>query len=85
MDFKFDFIKMINDNTIMELIDCILPRKDNIKHLQLNISSLGGSMPHAIAIYNFLKNMPFSIKTHNLAEVTSAAVILYLVQRILSL
>ncbi len=47
-------------------------------HIQLNISSLGGSTHVAISIYNYLKSLPFQITTHNLGEVTSAAVLIYL-------
>lgn len=78
MKISYDFIYPVNDASILQLKNFILSQPDSIEHLQLNISSLGGSVSSAVTIYNYLKNAPFEITTHNLGEVTSAAVLLYL-------
>ena len=74
----YTFIGDINTNTVKELMGYITTYNKPIHHLQLNISSLGGSVAHAITLYNFLKSLPCEISTHNLGEVTSAAVLIYL-------
>ncbi len=48
------------------------------EHIRLNISSLGGLTHVAVGMYNYLKSLPFKITTHNLGEVTSGAVLVYL-------
>ena len=78
MYLEYNFIGDINDITIGNLINWISSHNGPIKHLQLNISSLGGSVSPAITIYNFLKRVSFPVTTHNLGEVTSAAIIMYL-------
>lgn len=78
MNLSYNFIDSINEASTLQLRNYIYSQTESIEHLQLNISSIGGSMPSAITIYNFLKKMPFKITTHNLGEVTSAAVILFL-------
>lgn len=78
MNLSYDFIDSINDTSILKLTEFIYSQTEAIEHLQINICSLGGSMHSAITIYNFLKKMPFTITTHNLGEVTSAAVLLFL-------
>lgn len=49
-----------------------------VKTLVLNISSSGGSVLSAITAYNLLKSLPCEVHTHNLGEVSSAAVLPYL-------
>lgn len=78
MYMTYNFIDSINDDSINRLINCILSKANSIDQLHLNISSLGGSVMSAVTAYNFLKSCPFKISTHNLGEVTSAAVIMYL-------
>lgn len=78
MYMTYNFIDNINDDSINKLVSSILSEGDSIDHLYLNISSLGGSVTPAITAYNFLKKCPFRVTTHNLGEVTSAAVIMYL-------
>ncbi len=48
------------------------------EHLQLCINSTGGSTYAAIGMYNYLKSLPCKIATHNLGEVTSGAILIYL-------
>ena len=78
MIFRYDFIDTINNKTILNLKGFIESHMDSIECLHLNISSLGGDVAPAITIYNYLKCLNFKIVTHNLGEVTSAAVIMYL-------
>lgn len=74
----YNLIEDICDASTDRLINCILSIKNPIDCLKLNISSLGGSVSAAITAYNFLKKAPFKVVTHNLGEVTSAAILLYL-------
>lgn len=78
MDLRFDFIAPINTDSVLQLKNHIECQEGPIEHLQLNINSLGGELTPAVMAYNFLKNRPFPITTHNLGEVTSAAVLIYL-------
>lgn len=77
MEYGFDFIGEINDGNIFALINYTKQIPDVTK-LTINISSTGGSIFSAITIYNYLKNLPYEIVTHNLGEVSSAAILLYL-------
>lgn len=78
MNLSFDFIGPINDDNIMCLCNFIVNQEEPINHLTINISSLGGATASGITIYNYLKQQSFPITTHNLGEVSSAAVLLYL-------
>ena len=74
----YNFIDNIDNESINRMIYRINSVDNPIDCLKLNISSLGGSVTSAITLYNFLKKLPFKVVTHNLGEVTSAAVIMYL-------
>ncbi len=78
MILSYNFIDGINNESINRLIHYVKSAENSIDCLKLNISSLGGSVASAITIYNFLKSAPFKVNTHNLGEVTSAAIIMYL-------
>lgn len=78
MDLSFDFIGPINDENILCLRNYIAGQTEPIEHLTINISSCGGAVPAGIAIYNYLKQQTFDITTHNLGEVSSSAILLYL-------
>ncbi|MGN0506667.1 MAG: ATP-dependent Clp protease proteolytic subunit [Lachnospiraceae bacterium] len=77
MNLRFDFIGPINDENILTLRNFIY-QHDQITSLTINISSLGGTVYSGITIYNLLKQMTFPITTHNLGEVASSAILLYL-------
>lgn len=77
MHLTFDFIGPIDDNNIITLRNFIESHED-IADLTINISSLGGTTYSGITIYNYLKRQEFPIHTHNLGEVSSAAILLYL-------
>jgi len=78
MNLRFDFIGLINDENVLHLRNYICEQKEPIDHLLINISSLGGTIASAITAYNYLKQQSFHITTHNLGEVSSSAILLYL-------
>ena len=78
MNLLYNFINYVSDETIMALINTLSVQQEEICTLQINISSLGGSVSSAIAVYNYLKHQPFQVITHNLGEVSSASILLYL-------
>ena len=85
MNIYFDFIGEINDENMLFLRNYIISQKqisqeqnETISNLFINISSLGGSVSSGITMYNYLKQQNFNIITHNLGEVSSAALLLYL-------
>lgn len=78
MEYRFDFIGSVNDENILALRNYIVSLNGKISKLTINISSLGGSVSSGITVYNFLKQFPFPIVTHNLGEVSSAALLLYM-------
>lgn len=75
---QFDIIGSINDDIYAALKNYIYSQPEPISKLTVNIISVGGSVTPAIGIYNFLKSLPFHIHTHNLGEVSSAAILPYL-------
>lgn len=81
---QFDIIGSINDEIYAALKNYIYSQPEPISKLTVNIISVGGSVTPAIGIYNFLKSLPFHIHTHNLGEVSSAAIsalkFLYIIQ-----
>lgn len=74
----FDCVGCINDEIFVGLIRFIRSQQKPISSLTINISSLGGNVASGISIYNFLKNLSFPIRTHNMGEVSSAAILPYL-------
>lgn len=54
-----------------------------IKKLTINISSLGGSVFHAISLHNFIKGLQnVEVHTHNFGQVDSSANIIFLAGKI---
>lgn len=78
MDIRFDFIGPINDKNMLALRNFIESQNEPISKLIINISSLGGSVSSGITMYNYLKQQSFPVITHNLGEVSSCAILLYL-------
>lgn len=81
MTLFFDIVGMIDDNIFIQLQDFIRTNQnaqEPVEHLHLSLNSLGGSVPSAIMLYNFLKQLPFTVSTHNLAEISSAAILPFL-------
>lgn len=82
MNLSFDFIGSIDSYSVNYLKEKIEPHRTTLESVFINIHSLGGSVTGAIASYNYLKSLPFTVKTHNLAEVTSAAILVYLAGKV---
>ena len=82
MNLPLNFIGMIDDYSVNYLVEKIEPHRKDLESVRINIHSSGGSVAGAIAIYNYLKSLPFEVKTHNLAEVSSAAVPIYLAGKV---
>lgn len=78
MELHLSFIGPIDVYSLDCLKEKIEPNKHTITRLHIDINSLGGSVAGALSIYNYLKALPFEVVTHNLAEVTSAAILIYL-------
>lgn len=80
MRLEIDFTGSVDNYSLEKLKSYIHERNEaaKISDLRLNIQSLGGSVSGAVAIYNYLKALPFPVQTHNLGEVTSAAILVYL-------
>ena len=80
MHFSIDFTGPTDEHNFSNLKSFIenQNQKSKIKRILLNIYSLGGSVSGAVAIYNYLKALPFEIQTHNCGEVTSGAILIYL-------
>ena len=75
-----NFIGEINSQNITALIDCINSNKNlaPTDTLIININSGGGNVSDGVAIYNIIKKLPYHVITHNLGEVSSAALLLYM-------
>ena len=78
MDVSYNFIGSINDQSVDRFIYEIENIKQPINTLTINISSLGSGVTPAIAMYNYLKSKSVKVYTHNLSEVSSAAILIYL-------
>ena len=48
----------------------------------ININSGGGAVPSAVTAYNMIKALPYQVETHNMGEVSSAAILIYLAGKI---
>ena len=55
-----------------------LLRKRDPKTLYMAMSSTGGSVHHALTFYSFLRSLPVSVITHNIAATDSCAITVYL-------
>ena len=78
MPVTVNFIGSVDDSSVINLQNAIEANRQAIDSLVLNISSIGGNTTSGIAAYNYLKSLPFPIRTHNLGEVSSAAILIYL-------
>ena len=78
MYYTFNFIGSVSEQSVSDFISTIENIKTPINSITINISSLGGSVTPGITMYNYLKSKQFNIITHNLGEVSSAALLIYL-------
>lgn len=68
----------IDDQFVNSIQRIIISQSNPLTHLTLQISSPGGSVIAGITAYNYLKSLPIDVHTHNLGEVSSAAILPYL-------
>lgn len=80
MLYTFSFAGEINARSLVDFINFINSNKNITPNdtLIININSPGGNLSDGIAIYNTIKQLPYNIITHNLGEVSSAAILLYM-------
>ena len=78
MVLTLNFMGRINSENVKSVQNIIQGQTNPIESLTVNINSEGGEVTYGIALYNYLKSMPFPVYTHNLGDVSSAAVLLYL-------
>ena len=81
MNYTTSFIGSVNSESIRKFITSVESLSD-VDTLTININSTGGAVAPAIALYNFLKKCPYQINTHNLSEVSSAAILFYLAGKV---
>ena len=80
MLYTFSFAGEINARSLVDFINFV-NSIENIAPddaLTININSPGGSVSDSVAIYNIIKKLPCNVITHNLGEVSSAAILLYM-------
>ena len=68
----------INPEVVNNLHNALTSIPPDTDKLVLNIGSGGGMVTSAVIAYNLLKKLPFPLETHNLGDVSSAAILLYL-------
>ena len=72
------FFAPVIDVTVNALLNAVDQKmRQGIRDFIILISSPGGSVPHGLSIYNYLKGLPASITTHNFGSVDSVAIVLY--------
>jgi ATP-dependent protease ClpP protease subunit len=73
-----EFFCGINEFTTNQLIDKIMEfRKKGFSKIKILMSSEGGSVYHALAVYNILKGIDVEIITHNFGNIDSSAGIIF--------
>lgn len=78
MHYAITHVGPIDDDFVNNIQRIIYSYEEVPESLCLNISSGGGSVISGITAYNFLKQLPYPLKCHNLGEVSSAAILPYL-------
>ena len=68
----------IDENFVNAIINIVNSFKAMPAELIISISSGGGSVIHGITAYNYLKKLPCKVHTHNMGEVSSAAILPFL-------
>ena len=72
------FFAPVIDATVNALLSAVDQKmKQEIRDFIILISSPGGSVPHGLSAYNYLKGLPASITTHNFGSVDSVANVLF--------
>lgn len=76
--FTITHVGPIDDNFVNAIINIVNSFQSMPDELIISISSGGGSVIHGITAYNYLKQLPCIVHTHNMGEVSSAAILPYL-------
>jgi ATP-dependent Clp protease, protease subunit len=72
------FFAPVIDTTVNALLNAVDQKmKEGAKDFIILISSPGGSVPHGLSAYNYLKGLPASITTHNFGTVDSIGIVMY--------
>ena len=72
------FFAPVIDATVNALMNGIDQKmKQGTENFIILVSSPGGSVPHGLSAYNYLKGLPASITTHNFGSVDSIGIVLY--------
>ena len=77
MENSYRFIGSINSDMLKDFYGFIATNPD-VENLTIYINSIGGDVSASIGIYNLIKNLRFNVTTHNLGDVSSAALLIYL-------
>ena len=74
------FYGPVTPASIEELRNCALSgiQQQKADELMIHISSEGGNLAAGFAAYHFLRSLPIAVTTHNLGNVESIAVLLFL-------
>ena len=74
------FYAEINENTVRAVIDSMrhIVARGSVQEVHMAMSSVGGDPSAGIVLYNFLRVVPFNLTIHNLGNVDSAAIVIYL-------
>lgn len=75
------YIGYVNNKGVTNLISILnmLQRQDSVDNINIILCSNGGDIIYAIAAYNYIQNLPKTIKitTHNISSVAWPSMILY--------
>jgi ATP-dependent protease ClpP protease subunit len=72
------FFAPVIDVTVNALMNGVEQKmKQGTENFIILVSSPGGSVPHGLSAYNYLKGLPASITTHNFGSVDSIGIVLY--------
>lgn len=73
------FSAEINANTTESLIATLSNcANEGVKNIHLLLSTPGGSVMHGMNLYNVLRALPFEIETHNVGNIDSIGLVVFL-------
>ena len=76
------FVGPMNPPATKNLRTCIcIAMNESVQNLHLLLTSSGGSLQEAFALYHLLKSIPLSVSTYNIDIIESAANIVFLAGR----
>lgn len=78
MTHELNLLGDINPDVVNNLHNALNSIPPGTSKVKLNIGSGGGMVTSAVIAYNLLKKVPLPLETHNLGDVSSASILLYL-------